>query len=400
MIVRKALSKLELLLSYFPAVGIIGPRQCGKTTFARMLIKRFKNRKTMYLDLEYDDDLAKLTQPSLFLKQYQDHCIILDEIQRKPDLFPLLRSLIDQNRQPGRFIILGSASPDLIRDSSESLAGRISYYELTPFLINELGKDQDILHHWYRGGYPLSLLAPDDKLAFEWLNSFIKTYAERDLLMLGIDADPVLISRIWKMLASCHGGIWNANLLSKSLGVNVRTVNRYVNFMEQAFLVFRLQSFTTNLKKRIVKSPKLYIRDSGVLHSLNQISSYENLWGNVLSGASWEGYIIEQIHGNIENEFDLYFYRTHHGTECDLLLVKGNTPFAAIEIKLSSAPKVSKGFHIAIEDLKTKHNYIIAQVENDYPVSDNIRVVNIKSFILEHLPILIRNKSGKRSVSE
>lgn len=381
MIDRLKYKKIISLLSYFPVVGITGPRQCGKTTLAKQIAKKSTEKEFIYLDLESETDLAKLQNPSVYLEYVKDKCVILDEIQRKPELFPVLRSLIDRYRFPARFIILGSASPDLIRNSSESLAGRIAYVELTPLLISEVSEKVDDDKHWIRGGYPLSLLAPDNNMSFEWLKNFVQTYAERDFPMLGLPAEPAVIKRLWRMIAAYHGNILNVSALASAMGVANKTINKYLDFFEQAYLIRRLSPYFSNVKKRVVKSPKIYIRDTGVLHYLNGIKEYEDLFSNVLSGASWEGYVLEQIISQINNNFEIYYYRTHHGTECDLVLVKNNLPIIAIEVKLSNSPKLSKSFRIAIDDLKTQKNFIISKIDNDFPITENVWAVTLKSFL-------------------
>jgi len=383
---RNIAEKLDSLLSYFPIVGITGPRQCGKTTLVKEFTRKRRDKKYLYLDLEYDEDLAKLSNPVAFFNRYQDYCVIIDEIQRKPDLFPLFRSLIDRHRVPGRFIILGSSSPHLLRNSSETLAGRIAYIELTPFKLTELPGSISMNKHWLHGGFPLSILAPDNNTAAEWLRNFIRTYAERDIPMLGLPADPAIIKRLWKMIATSHGNIWNIETFARAMGLNGKTIKKYINFFEQAYLIHRLQPFHINIKKRLVKSPKIYIRDTGILHSLNGIDTLDNLLNNVLIGASWEGYVIEQVFSSLNEKTEAYFYRTHQGTECDLLLVKNNKPFACIEIKYTSSPKTTKSFSTAIKDLQTTRNYIIAYTESCFPLAENIEVVNADSFINNVLP--------------
>jgi uncharacterized protein len=380
MIERSIKKEIKELLSYFPVVGMVGARQVGKTTLAKEILKEL-DKPSIYLDLELPEDLNKLTEPDLFLTQYQNYCVILDEVQRVPRLFPVLRSLIDQNRLPGRFFLLGSASPDLIRDASESLAGRIVYKQLAPLHLLEIHQEITLENHWLRGGFPDSLLAPLDKLSNTWRRSFVQSYVERDLALLGLNANPSIIRKFWTMLSHFHGNVWNAQSFARSLGVTSPTISRYLHFMEQAYLVFTLPSYNANVKKRLIKAPKVYIRDSGILHHLTGIQSIEQLYGNVLAGASWEGYVIEQIRNVLDDDKELYFYRTHEGTECDLVIVEGGYPKVAVEIKFTNAPKVSKGFYIAIEDLKTENNFVITPSSESYPLSENVRVCNLFSFL-------------------
>ncbi|MFQ5446802.1 MAG: ATP-binding protein [Saprospiraceae bacterium] len=382
---RAVTKKVQKWLDFFPSVAIVGARQAGKTTLARIIAADI-DKPNLYLDLESPHDQQKLVDPYLFLKSYESHCVILDEIQRMPRLFELLRGMIDENRQPGRFILLGSASPELLRQGSESLAGRVAFLELTPFLLPEVKEQAPWRQHWFRGGYPESFLAPDDNLSFDWRNAFIQSYVQRDLPLLGFPADPVMGHRFWQMIASAHGTIWNAQPFAASLGVSPPTVRRYFDFLEQAFQVLSLQPYYPNLKKRLVKSPKIYLRDSGVLHALLNLRTFPDLAGNPILGASWEGYVLEQVRGMVQGELELWFYRTQQGTEIDLLLTKGNRVKAAVEIKFSSAPSVSKGFHIALNDVKPEQAFVIVPETEDYPYSADVKIVSLTSFLEKHLP--------------
>jgi uncharacterized protein len=388
LIKRTASTKVGKWLGFFPAVAIVGARQSGKTTLAKM-VSQDLGRPTIYLDLEAPRDQQKLTDPYLFLKQYEDHCVILDEVQRMPKLFELLRSMIDEHRQPGRFILLGSASPELLRQGSESLAGRVAFLELTPFLLPEVLSQHNWQQHWLRGGFPQSLLAPDDSLSFDWREAFIQSYVLRDLPLLGFPADPVLSRRLWQMVAAAHGNIWNAQPFASSLGLSPTTVRKYVDFLEQAFQVFSLQPYYVSLHKRLVKSPKIYARDSGVLHALLNLRSFTELAANHILGASWEGYVVEQVRGMVQGELGCWFYRTHQGAEIDLLLTKGNRILAAIEIKYSSAPVVSKGYYQALEDLKPEKAFVLVPETEDYPHSSSITVCGLATFLNLHLPNLM-----------
>jgi predicted AAA+ superfamily ATPase len=319
------------------------------------------------------------------LEQHEEECVILDEIQRLPNIFGILRALIDRKRLPGRFIILGSASPDLLKQSSETLAGRIVYCELSPFNLMEIIKDHDMIDHWFKGGFPEAFLAGKSNIFITWMHNFIQTYLERDLPMLGLSTDSVLMRRFWTMIAHFHGGIWNASTFAKSLGATTPTINRYINFLESAFIVRQLESYYFNIKKRLVKSPRLYMRDTGILHHLVGISNRESLHGHPLIGNSWEGYVIEQIYQLLPGDLKLYYYRTHHGAESDLVLVKGTEPKACIEIKYTSRPRFSKGFKIAIDDLNTKANFIITPRSDTYPINKSIIVCNLADFLSTQL---------------
>ena len=387
MIRRLIQEELIQLLSYFPVVGVTGSRQVGKTTLVKSS-KEFLEKEIVYLDLEKPEDLSKLSEPSLFLRNLANKCVILDEIQRAPHLFPIMRSLIDEHRIPARFIITGSASPELIRDSSESLAGRIAYKELSPFNLIEVGKKVNFEQHWLKGGYPLSLLAPTPQLSKAWLDNYIQTYIERDLPLLGLRVSPTMLRNLWSMLSHIHGNILNMNMLSKSLEISSPTLKKYLYFLSEAYLLRILEPFHYNIRKRLVKSPKVYIRDTGLLHSILGIQSQNHLYGHPVIGHSWEGYVIEQLYPHCYSDFDFYYYRTHHGAECDLVLTRANIPIASVEIKFTAAPKVTKGLINSIEDLDTINNYIICLTEDDFPIAENILVCNILSFIEHHLPKL------------
>src|SRR3990172_6237164 len=386
---RRIATELLRLIDQFPVVGIIGPRQVGKTTLARHLMENM-NKECIYLDLELPEDQSKLYEPQLYLEQHSEKCIILDEIQQIPELFPVIRGLVDKHRVAGRYIVLGSASPALLRQSSETLAGRIVYKELAPFNLVEIAENYDMTQNWCRGGFPEAFLAMNEEFLRTWTRNFIQTYLERDLPVFGLTVNPILMRKMWTMMAHFHGGIWNASSFSKSLGITVPTVNRYIEFLEAAFIVNRLQPFHLNLKKRLVKSPKIYLRDTGILHYLAGITSFENLQGNVLLGNSWEGYAIEQIKQVLPGEIEAYYYRTHNGTESDLVLARGNRALACIEIKYTASPKPSKGFQIAIEDLKTPANFIITPKSETYPVASNIVVCNLADFLTSHLDAIMR----------
>lgn len=389
---RLAAAPLAQLLGWFPAVAIVGARQVGKTTLARSLAQT-GGQQAMYLDLEAERDRRKLKDPYLFLKRFESQCIILDEIQRMPGIFELLRGMIDENRRPGRFLLLGSAAPALLQQSSETLAGRIAYFELSPFHLTEVLAHADQEAHWLRGGFPDSLLAESDEASDKWRQNFIRTYLERDLRMLGLGAEPALLRRFWQMIAAVNGGIWNAETFAASLGVSGTTLRKYLDFLENAFLITVLRPWSGKTAKRLVKAPKVYVRDSGLLHALLRLDYYEELLGHPVLGGSWEGYVIEQVRQLAGDQLQVYFYRTHHGAECDLVLAKGDTPIAAIEIKFSSAPDVAKGFYQVIEDLGTTSNFVITPHSDDYPLKAQIEVTSLRSFLRYHLPRLLKPSS-------
>ncbi|MEM8526679.1 MAG: ATP-binding protein [Bacteroidota bacterium] len=373
---RSAEKEVLKLASYSPAAVIVGPRQVGKTSLTQAIRNQI-GKPSVYLDLERPRDLAKLDDLEALLATYPNHLIILDEIQRQPSLFPELRSAIDRNRVAGRFILLGSASPELIRDSSETLAGRVAYLELATLSYQEIQDQLDFRTHWFRGGFPLSLLAVDDEISSRWRDDFIRTYLERDLPQLGLNAEAVLIRRLWTMLAHCNGQLVNKNTLSKSLGISTPSITRYLDFLEHAFLIRRLRPFYTNLGKRLVKSPKLYLRDTGILHELLSIYTPGDLLGHPSIGASWENYVIEQLFAIKPRWAELYFYRTHGGAEIDIVITKADIPQALIEIKYAVDPSLSRGFYSAVEDLKAEKKFIIAPIEGFFQKKENIIVLGI-----------------------
>lgn len=386
MITRVVSEDVQEILSYFPVIGIIGPRQVGKTTLVKSLQPTIK-KEIIYLDLENPEDMVKLTDPVLFFNQNIDKCIILDEIQRAPELFPILRSMVDKKREPSRFILLGSASPDLIRDSSETLAGRIAYQELTPFNLTEVDNAtyNDVSKHWFRGGFPNAYLAPTDSLTLKWLFNFIQTYAERDLPLLGLDVDRNTIKKLWTMVAHLNGNILNMSNLGRALELNSNTIKKYLSFLENAFLIRQLQPFSINTKKRLIKSPKIYIRDTGVLHRLLAIQNLSSLELNPMVGNSWEGYVIEQIVQRLSSDIQPYYYRTQDGAECDLVLVKGVEVVACIEIKYTATPKLSRGNLQSFNDLKALNNFVITPDTDTFDLQEHIKACKLSVFLTNYL---------------
>lgn len=363
-------------LKEYPVVGILGSRQVGKTTLAKS-VKKAVRPDAVYLDLELPSDVNKLQDAELYLRQFENTLVIIDEIQRMPSLFPLIRSLVDQNRIGGRFLILGSASPALIRHSSESLAGRIIYHELAPLSLSETGakRFQNLL---LRGGYPKSFLAENDNESFIWRESYIKTYLEMDIPQLDIRIPSVQLRRFWTMLAHCHGQLWNASKLAGSLGVSAPTVRRYLDILEETFIIRQLQPYHANMKKRLIKAPKVYIRDSGLSHALLRIKTFEDLLGHPSIGASWEGFVIEQIVSLLPQNSELYFYRTNAGAEIDLLCMDQKNQPLPIEIKYSLSPSVSRGFWNAYEDLSCKRGYVVYPGKEMYPLGKNVSVLPLE----------------------
>lgn len=384
---RRDISDLQELLDFFPAVAIIGPRQIGKTTLAKQLAQNL-GRGVIYLDMEDDRDYAKLQDnANAYFDAHQDACIIIDEVQAMPALFTRLRPAIDAKRTAGRFLLLGSASPDLVKGVTETLAGRIAFHELNQITLPEIvGSNIDMKTHWFRGGFPEPLLAKTDKQSALWSQNFIFSYAERDLRTLfGVELSTPMIHRMWQMLSHYHGGIWSAETFARSLGVSAPTVNRYLDFMEGAFLVRKLQPWFANAKKRLIKSPKVYIRCAGILHKLLDIKSFDALQGHPIIGNSWESYVIENIAASVPSEVELYYYRTQNGAECDIVLAIGLKILACIEIKYSDAPVVSKGFYNSIEDLESKNNFVITPNSDDYIKNENVRVCKLEVFLDKYL---------------
>jgi predicted AAA+ superfamily ATPase len=372
--------RLRSLLTRFPAVALLGPRQAGKTTLALMIAQKSEKNAT-YLDLELPSDLAKLSDPELYLADQQGRLVILDEIHRKPGLFQVLRGLIDKRRRAGdragHFLILGSASIDLLKQSAETLAGRIAYVELTPFTIEETGElDRESLSKlWLRGGFPDSYLAPDDGASREWRRAFIQTYLERDIPALGPRVPAETLRRFWTMLAHNQGQTLNAARLASGLGVSGKTVARYLDTLVDLLLVRRLEPWSQNVGKRLVRSPKTYLRDSGVLHALLGIGDMEQLLGHPVAGSSWEGFVIENLLAGAPEQAQPYFYRTQDGAEIDLLFDLGATGRWAVEVKRSLAPKPSRGFHLACDDVQATRRAVVYPGEEAYPIDKRTEAI-------------------------
>jgi predicted AAA+ superfamily ATPase len=385
MIKRTLKSRILKLLQHFPVIAILGPRQVGKTTLAKDLMPNIK-REVLYLDLELPVDINRLSNPQIFLQQNQDRCVIIDEIQRAPELFPVIRAVVDENRVPGRFIVLGSASPELLKQSSETLAGRIAYTELTGLTIPEIANKYTSDGLWLKGGFPQPFLMNNQEILFEWYQSFILTYIERDLPLLGLSANSNVLRRLISMLAHNQGTLLNLANFSKSLGISSPTVSKYLGFLENAFIIRLLQPWHMNIKKRLVRSPKTYIRDTGTLHHILGIDDYNALLGHPILGPSWEGFVIEQIIDSAVQGLSFSFYRTAEGAECDLVISKGIEILACIEVKFNDAPKTTKSFTTAIKDLQAKANYIIVpNCPEPYTLKDNIIVSSPLQFIQQYL---------------
>ena len=382
MIERQLLPRLRDALSYSPAVALLGPRQCGKTTLAWALDPQ---QPTLYLDLESEQDRAKLSEPELYLAAHQDKLVVLDEIHRAPGLFPVLRGLIDSARRAGRksglFLLLGSASLDLLKQAGETLAGRITYLELGPFSCQEsTGQPLDTL--WLRGGFPESLLATNDRISLRWRQDFIRSYLERDIPQFGPRIAAESLRRLWQMLAHHQGGLLNVAQFARNLGVDAKTAASYIDLLVDLLLVRRLPPWHANLGKRLVKSPKIYVRDSGIVHALLNIPDLETLLAHPVIGQSWECFIIENLLLAAPENTQAYFYRTSGGAEIDLLLQLPNGECWAIEIKRSLQPRIERGFHAACEDLSPTRKYLVYPGQESYPLAHGIQVVSLRTLTL------------------
>jgi uncharacterized protein len=387
MIQRAAKTRLIELLARFPAVALLGPRQVGKTTLALSLTEE-TDASPLYLDLELPSDRAKLADPELYLSEYEDRLVILDEIHRLPGIFQTLRGLIDRRRRQGKrsgqFLLLGSASIDLLQQSAETLAGRIAYMELTPFLESEitgftLHASQSL---WVRGGFPDSFLAETEAESFEWRAAFIQTYLERDVPSLGLRILAKTLHRFWQMLAHNQGQMLNAAQLAAGLGISGQTVARYLDIMVDLLLVRRLQPWAANVGKRLVRSPKVYVRDSGLLHTLLGIRDQETLLGHPVVGSSWEGMLIENILSTAPTTTRAWFYRTSVGAEIDLVLEPEPNKRWAIEIKRSLGdPKPSRGFYIGCEDIKAVRQVVLYPGDETYKLDAKTEVMPLRSFL-------------------
>lgn len=370
---RLAAPLIRQSLGWSPATAILGPRQVGKTTLARRIAADFPN--ALYLDLENEDDRAPLQQPAAFLRANRQRLLVLDEIQNQPELFRVMRGEIDADRRPGRFLILGSASFKLLRQS-ESLAGRLSMVDMAPLLLNEVTKNFDQVQSlWLRGGFPGSYTAGSEVQSTQWRANFIRHFLHTDLPGLGVSVNPELMQRFWRMLAHLHGQMFNASAIAASLGVSAPSATRWLDQLTSSLMLRRLEPYHTNLGKRLVKSPRIYVRDSGLLHSLLGIREVNDLLGHPSTGASWEGFCIEQICSRLPDGAMASFYRTAAGAELDLLVEHGQKK-TGIEIKFSSAPKVSKGFWQACEDVGVHHAYVMAPVREGWAMADNVDVVS------------------------
>lgn len=363
----RALQRVDEAFGVHPVAALLGPRQCGKTTLARILVERDGGA---FFDLESPVDRQRLAAPLTALERLRG-LVVLDEIQRRPDLFELLRVLVDRVHNPARFLVLGSASPGLVRDMSETLAGRVGFVDLGGLSLAEVGAEhRDRL--WSRGGFPRSFLAVDDRASFAWREAFVRTFLERDLPQLGISIPAEALRRFWTMVAHAHGQVWNATSLGRSLGASDHTVRRYLDVLAGAYVVRVLPPWFENLKKRQVKAPKVFVRDTGLLHVLLQLPDFDALTGHPKVGQSWEGFAIEQILDRLETR-DAYFWGTHAGAEIDLFVIHRGRRLG-FEIKLADAPRVSRSMRTAIEDLRLDRLYVVVPSGPTYEIEEGITV--------------------------
>jgi len=379
MIPRRALPVVQAALSRQPAVALLGPRQVGKTTLARSIAA---GTPSIYLDLEAREDRASLADPALFLNNYEDRLVVLDEIHRVPELFPALRGIIDRGRRHGkktsRFLILGSASMNLLKQSSESLAGRIAYVEMGPLEVLETAAtDPEPNALWVRGGFPESYLADTDRDSLEWRKDFIRSYLERDVPLLGPRVPAETLERLWTMLAHQQASLLNVSQLAMALMISAQTVSRYIDLLVDLLLVRRLRPFHSNLGKRLVRSPKIFVRDSGVVHGLLGISDYLGLSGHPVVGASWEGFVIETLMAAAPSRTIASFYRTSAGAEIDLVLEIPGHGLWALEIKRSPSARAEKGFYIACDDLKPTRRFLVNSGSERYRISEGVDAVGL-----------------------
>ena len=369
---------VEARLANYPVVGILGARQVGKTTLARSLAKRWEGAVSFF-DLEDPRNLARLSEPELVLPDLKG-LVVLDEIQRKADLFPLLRVLADRPDSPARFLILGSASPDLIQKSSETLAGRVSYYSLPGLNVGEVGiEERDEL--WIRGGFPRSYLAASPGMSYQWRRDFIQTFLERDLPTLGVGVPSTTLYRFWQMLAHYHGQLWNGAELGRAFGVSETAIRNYLDILTDALVVRQLQPWFENISKRQVKSPKVYLSDSGLAHTLLGLETQDQVEGHPKVGASWEGFVLDQLLNRLGLEWrEAYFWASHSGAELDLFVIRGGERLG-FEIKRTATPSTSKSMHSAIETLGLSRLDVIHAGQETFPLKENIRAVAFKDIL-------------------
>jgi uncharacterized protein len=389
MIHRTLENKLIQGLKSMPVVVILGPRQVGKTTLALKFAKPILDKPVHYLDLELDSDLAKLDDAESYLRRFENQLLVIDEVQRKPDLFRVIRGLVDIRKRAGEraghFLLLGSASKELLQQSSETLAGRIRYLELTPFTVSELNQTDplgfSVEKLWFRGGFPDSYLADSEEESWNWRQDFISTYVEKDIPLFGPQVPATRMKRFWTMLAHYHGQQANLSTIAKSLDVSHTTIKTYLDILQDFFMVRQVQPWSGNTKKRLVKTPKIYLRDSGLLHNLMNIHTFDHLLGHPVVGASWEGFVVENILNSISSSWTASYYRSSNQAEIDLVLEKNNQEVWAIEVKRSIAPSLSAGFHSACEGIGATKKIVVYSGKDRFPIKGKTDVIGLIEFL-------------------
>lgn len=395
MIKRLLEDKLMKALDTMPVVALLGPRQVGKTTLSLLMADKMR-KPTTYLDLESDSDFIKFSDAEAFLNRFDNQLVIIDEVQRKPDLFRILRGIVDRRKRTGertgQFLLLGSASRDLLQQTSQTLAGRIRYLELTPFAVSEIldeeDKEFDVEKLWLRGGFPDSYLAPTSEESWNWRMDFISTYMERDLPLMGVGILPAQLKRFWQMLAHYNGNQVNLSEMGRSLELSHTTIKNHLDVLTDFYMVRKLQPWSGNVKKRLVKSPKIFIRDSGILHALMNVHDMNSLLAHPKMGSSWEGFVIENILNLIDSRWTYSYYRTSTQVEIDLVLHTPDSEIWAIEIKRKSAPKLGRSFFEACKDMKATHKWLIYAGNERYPLQNDVEVIGLTGFLEE-----VRRKS-------
>ena len=383
MLVRELQTTLLNALEHMPVVALLGPRQVGKTTLA-LETAQSQGKEFIYLDLELDSDQAKLTDAEAYLRRFDNKLLIIDEVQRQPDLFRLLRGIVDIRKRAGeragQFLLLGSASRDLIQHSSETLAGRIRFLELKPFAMTEI-PEADLERLWLRGGFPDSFLAPSDTESWNWRSDFIGSYVEKDIPLMGPNISSTTMRRLWSMLAHSTGQQVNYSKLGENLGVSYKTVKNYIDTLTDFYMLRQIQPWSGNTRKRLVKSPKLYLRDSGLAHRFLSITDMDSLLGHPVIGASWEGFVVENILGRLSDQWRYSYYRSSAQAEIDLVLEGPQKQVWAVEVKRALAPKVGKGFHFACEDIGATRKFVIYPGTDSFPLNNNIEVMGVNDFL-------------------
>jgi len=382
MIIRNASSEVKRLMEVFPAVVVLGSRQCGKSTMVKLMGEKMSD--FVYVDLQNRHDRAMLTDPALFFENNAGNTVCLDEVQLLPELFSDLRSEIDRDRRPGRFILLGSASRSLLQHTTETLAGRVGLLDLTPFTVDEVLAEDffDLSRFWWRGGYPDSFLATDDGASELWRENYIRTYIERDVPQLGFNIAAPKMMRLLSMLAYEHGGILNNAKLASSMDMSAPTIRHYIDVLEETYIVRVLEPYFRNIRKRLVKTPRVFLRDSGLLHQILGIPSFSALLGHPVLGHSWEGMVIENIISSVRG-VKCSFYRSADGSEEMDLVIEYPDRLIAVECKASSAPQLTDGFWKAVETLQPKHSYVVAPIKGRYSVRDDVEVIGLSELLAD-----------------